>query len=98
MSSEIVGVSTGELKRLANELQGSASAVGSLVQAVSDHPVGPGEVGANYPAEGAAVRAGLAALGERIAGWSGATAAAAESILVAVNRQSAADRPESGER
>ncbi|MFC8530898.1 hypothetical protein [Nocardia sp. NPDC057227] len=98
MSSEIVGVNTGELKRLANELQGSGSDVGSLVQAVSDHLVGPGEVGANYPAEGAAIRAGLTALGERIAGWSGATAAAAASILVAVNRQSAADRLDSGEQ
>lgn len=92
MSSEIVGVSTGELGRLASELQESGGAVGDRVQPVADHLVGPGEVGVNYAAEGAAIRAGLETLGQRIADWSGATAATAESIQASVYRQTAADR------
>ncbi|MEV0356780.1 hypothetical protein AB0H71_12030 [Nocardia sp. NPDC050697] len=98
MSSEIVGVSTGELGRLASELLESGGVVGGSAQVVAGNLVGAGEVGANYPVEGAVLRAGLTALGERIAGWSGATVSAAESILVAVNRQSAADRLAAGEQ
>ncbi|MFC8047347.1 hypothetical protein [Nocardia sp. NPDC057353] len=92
MSSEIVGVSTGELGRLAGELRESGGAVGGAARTVADHPVGPGELGAHYAAEGAAIRAGLEVLGQRLTGWSGATVAAAEAIQVSVDRQAATDR------
>ncbi|WP_067646642.1 hypothetical protein [Nocardia harenae] len=98
MSSENVGVNTGELGRLASELLESGGVVGGSAQVVAENLIGAGEVGSHYPVEGAALRAGLEALGARIAGWSGATVSAAESVAVSVNRQGAADRFAAGEQ
>ncbi|ONM48271.1 hypothetical protein [Nocardia donostiensis] len=67
------GVQTGELGKLGNELNSSASVVKDQAEKVSNNMVGPGEVGANYSEQGKKIQTGLEAVRAWLEDWAEAT-------------------------
>ncbi|MBF6212489.1 hypothetical protein IU433_18765 [Nocardia puris] len=75
-----LGVSTGDLGKLANELRTSGDIVAKQVKKIGDNLFGPGEAGANYATEGKKIQSGLEQLKQRIDDWSKATDTTADVI------------------
>lgn len=88
----MLGVSTGELGRLANELRSSGEVVAGHVGKVCDNLFGVDHAGHKYAAQGKDIQAGLDALRKRIDDWSTATGATADVIGAATVVYSTVDR------
>ncbi|MBF6268440.1 hypothetical protein REK76_04225 [Nocardia farcinica] len=86
MSSQNLGVQTGELGKFANDLRLSAGVVGTSAQRVSQHMFGDGsnghgpEAGRNYVSQGAAIHTGLENVVQWLENWGAAGKAVADSI------------------
>lgn len=79
-----LGVSTGELGRLANNLRSSGEDVGGQSGKIGENLFGAEKAGHKYDSEGKAIQAGLDTLRQRISDWSGASAATADVIGASV--------------
>ncbi|WP_067861415.1 hypothetical protein [Nocardia shimofusensis] len=95
MSTNTLGVSTGELGRLANELRSSGEVVAGHVAKLDDNLFGAEHAGAKYSAQGKDIRAGLEALRKRIEDWSIATGATADVIGAGAVEYSTVDKERS---
>ncbi|WP_157171780.1 hypothetical protein [Nocardia higoensis] len=87
-----LGVSTGELGRLANDLRSSGTTVAGHVVQINDNLFGASHAGAKYAAEGKDIQAGLEALRKRVDDWSTATGATADVIGAATVEYSNVDK------
>ncbi|WP_328409382.1 hypothetical protein [Nocardia sp. NBC_00403] len=84
--ASMLGVSTGELGNLANDIRTSAGVVQTQSKRVTDHMFGVGndEAGRNYAQEGIAVHGGFETIGNWLRNWSEAATAIADSVGAAV--------------
>lgn len=92
-----LGVSTGDLGKLANELRSSGQIVGTQVKKVGDNVFGPGDAGANYATEGKEIQTGLEELKKRVDDWSKATDITSDVIGAAQVSYSTVDKQRASE-
>ncbi|MBF6343790.1 hypothetical protein IU421_19690 [Nocardia cyriacigeorgica] len=90
-SGSTVGVKTGELGKLGNDLRSSAAAVKDQVKKVADNMVGPSEVGRNYSQEGKEIQTGLEAVRKWLEDWSEAGTISGDAIGASVVNYSNVD-------
>ncbi|WP_431964197.1 hypothetical protein [Nocardia sp. bgisy134] len=96
-SSSTLGVKTGELGKLSNELQASTDVVKNQIKKISDNLFGPGDAGTKYQSKGKDIQSGLEALRQRIDDWSNASGATADVIGAAVVSYSTVDEQRASE-
>ncbi|MFD6160128.1 hypothetical protein ACFWF7_27320 [Nocardia sp. NPDC060256] len=89
--SELVGVKTGELGRLGNELSMSGHAVRDRAKDLSHHMFGPAQAGEHYGDQGRKIQAGLETIYTWLGNWSEATLAMGEAVGAAVVKISNTD-------
>ncbi|WP_433661769.1 hypothetical protein ACQPW1_06135 [Nocardia sp. CA-128927] len=90
--SELVGVKTGELGRLANELSTSGQTVRNRAKDVADNLFGPADAGENYGDQGRKIQAGLETIYKWLGNWSEATLAMGDAVGASVVRYSNTDQ------
>ncbi|NEW39118.1 hypothetical protein GV794_20185 [Nocardia cyriacigeorgica] len=84
-----VGVKTGELGKLGNDLRSSAAAVKDQVKKVAT--IGPAEVGKNYEQEGKDIQTGLEAVKKWLEDWAEAGTISGDAIGASVVNYSNVD-------
>ncbi|MBF6087030.1 hypothetical protein IU438_17725 [Nocardia cyriacigeorgica] len=80
MSTETVGVQTGELGKLANDLRVSGQEVGERAKKVAGETIGPGDVGVHYSQQGKQIQEGLQRVVDWLASWSEASTTSADAL------------------
>ncbi|MFE3545480.1 hypothetical protein ACFXK0_21160 [Nocardia sp. NPDC059177] len=75
-----LGVQTGELGQLGNDLNISGSTVANSVKRITDNSFGAGDAGRNYANEGKAIGAGLEVAIAWLNNWSSATKAIGDGV------------------
>lgn len=90
--SELVGVKTGELGRLGNDLSTSGQTVRNRAKDLADATFGPADAGANYADQGRQIQAGLDAIYKWLGNWSEATLATGDVVGAAVVKYSNTDQ------
>ncbi|GAA5081313.1 hypothetical protein [Nocardia iowensis] len=90
--SELVGVETGELGRLANELSASGQAVRNRAKDVADNMFGPADAGENYADHGRKIQTGLETIYKWLGNWSEATLATGDVVGASVVKYSNTDQ------
>ncbi|WP_143875933.1 hypothetical protein [Nocardia fluminea] len=78
--SNTLGVQTGELGQLGNDVKISGGAVKDTVKRISDNKFGSADAGKNYAAEGKTVAAGIDVAIAWLNNWSSATTAIGDAI------------------
>lgn len=89
---QTVGVQTGELGKLGNDLRGVAGVVRDQAKKVSDNLIGPGEVGIAYADQGKKIHTGLEAVRSWLEDWAEATANTGDAVGASVVVYSDVDR------
>lgn len=83
-SGSTVGVQTGELGKLGNDIGSSAAVIKDQVKKVADNMVGPAVVGVNYADEGKKIQTGLEAVQKWLEDWSEAGTITGDAIGASV--------------
>ncbi|MFF2087705.1 hypothetical protein ACFVVM_28340 [Nocardia sp. NPDC058176] len=78
--SNTLGVQTGELGQLGNDLKISGATVGNTVKRITDNSFGGGDAGRNYEMEGKSIAAGLEIAVAWLNNWSSATKAIGDGV------------------
>ncbi|AVH20629.1 hypothetical protein [Nocardia cyriacigeorgica] len=101
-SGSTVGVKTGELGKLGNDLRSSAAVIKDQVKKVADNLVGPSVVGRHYSTEGRDIQTGLEAVKKWLEDWAEAGSISGDTIganivsISNVDEQNATDTTKAG--
>lgn len=90
--TELVGVKTGELGRLGNNLTTSGQTVRNRAKDVADNMFGPADAGEHYGEHGRKIHAGLETLYKWLGNWSEATMATGDVVGASVVKYSNTDQ------
>lgn len=90
--TELVGVKTGELGRLGNNLTTSGQTVRNRAKDVADNMFGPADAGEHYAEHGRKIYAGLETLYKWLGNWSEATMATGDVVGASVVKYSNTDQ------
>ncbi|MDO3647230.1 hypothetical protein [Nocardia mangyaensis] len=78
--SNTLGVQTGELGQLGNDLKISGATVANTVKRITDNAFGAGDAGREYAQEGKSIAAGLEIAIAWLNNWSSATTAIGDGV------------------
>lgn len=92
---QTVGVQTGELGKLGNDLRAVAGVVRDQSKKVSDNLIGPGEVGVHYVEQGKKIQTGLETVRSWLDDWAEATTNTGDAVGASVVIYSDVDRENS---
>ncbi|MFI6045113.1 hypothetical protein ACIA8C_26020 [Nocardia sp. NPDC051321] len=86
--NSMVGVQTGELGRLANDLRISGQAVAKLSREVTENEFGPADAGEHYAEHGKRIQQGFERITHWMENWAEATITTADALGASVVRYS----------